>query len=120
MAETTKPTQTALEQEINRWNGFAYALRRYDREVFEELMKRGRTHALEINNANRKTTFEPMVMSIIIDLNEQLRKIQEELNQMYPPPKLSSDEKKTDSISSKPVAVYFKKKKPGGEQTRLG
>jgi hypothetical protein len=28
----------ALESEINRWNGFARALRKDDREAFDELM----------------------------------------------------------------------------------
>ncbi len=120
MEETTKSTQTALEQETNRWNGFANALRKYDREAFEELMKSGRNHILEINDVNQKTTFEPMVMSIIIDLSEQLRRIQEEINQIYPASNHSSEEEKPAVEAPKPVAVYFKKKKPGGEQTRLG
>jgi hypothetical protein len=38
MGKTAESYPIALEQEISRWNGFARALRKEDREAFEELM----------------------------------------------------------------------------------
>jgi hypothetical protein len=38
MGKTVELYRTALEEEIRRWDGFARALRKEDREAFEELM----------------------------------------------------------------------------------
>jgi hypothetical protein len=38
MGKTVESYRIALEQEISWWNGFARALRKEDREAFEELM----------------------------------------------------------------------------------
>jgi hypothetical protein len=38
MGKTVPAYRMALEEEINRWSGFARALRRLDREGFDELM----------------------------------------------------------------------------------
>jgi hypothetical protein len=38
MGKTVESYRIALEGEINRWSGFARALRREDREVFDEPM----------------------------------------------------------------------------------
>jgi hypothetical protein len=118
-AETAEPSSDALETEIERWSSFARALRKDDREAFGELMNVGRSHAVEIGNANRTTVFEPLIMSIMVALDEELRRIQEELNALRPAPPISTEEKKPSIETPKPVAVCFKKKKPGGEQTRL-
>jgi hypothetical protein len=55
----------ALESEINRWNGFARALRKEDREPFEELMDMCISNAMAAGNATNPIIFEPMVMSIL-------------------------------------------------------
>ena len=38
MGKTVESYRIALESEINRWNGFARALRKDDREAVDELM----------------------------------------------------------------------------------
>lgn len=38
MGKTVPAYRMALEEEINRWSGFARALRKSDREAFDELM----------------------------------------------------------------------------------
>ena len=38
MGKTVESYRMALEPEINRWSGFARALRKPDREAFDELM----------------------------------------------------------------------------------
>lgn len=47
MGKTVESYRVALESEINRWNGFANALRKDDREVFKELMDMFRGYASE-------------------------------------------------------------------------
>jgi hypothetical protein len=44
----------ALEGEISRWNGFARALRKEDREAFEELMDSCRNNAMAAGNATNR------------------------------------------------------------------
>ena len=39
MGKTVESYRMALEGEISRWSGFARALRKDDREAFEELMQ---------------------------------------------------------------------------------
>jgi hypothetical protein len=119
VGEIIESYQDSLEREIARWNGFARALRKDDREAFEELMNMGRNHAFEIRNTSQTTIFEPMVISILTAQSCQIRKLQEELNAIQPSPSLPTEEEKLSVESPKPVAVYLKKKKPGGEQTRL-
>jgi hypothetical protein len=41
----------ALESEISRWSGFVRALRKDDREAFEEMMDMCRGYASEAGNA---------------------------------------------------------------------
>ena len=53
MGKTVESYRMALEEEIHRWDGFAKALRKEDREAFEELMDMYRSYASEGNNAKR-------------------------------------------------------------------
>ena len=118
MSETVESYKIALEQEISRWNGFARALRKDDREAFEKLMDTFRSHASECSNATQPVVFEPMVLSIILAHQERMRHIEKELNAIQPVANGHSAEKEAPQNPA-PVAVFFKKKKPGGEQTRL-
>jgi len=47
MGKTVPAYRMALEGEINRWSGFARALRRSDREAFDEFMDMCRSYASE-------------------------------------------------------------------------
>jgi hypothetical protein len=55
-----------LESEIIRWNDFDRALRKDDREAFEEMMDMCRGYASEAGNATNPILFEPMVMSVLL------------------------------------------------------
>jgi hypothetical protein len=52
MGKTVESYRMALESEINRWSGFARALRRPDREAFDELMDLCRSNAMAGGNCN--------------------------------------------------------------------
>ena len=79
MGKTVESYRMALESEISRWNGFARALRKEDREAFEELMDSCRNNAMAAGNATNPIIFEPMVMSILLGQQKRLRKLEQEL-----------------------------------------
>ena len=118
MGKTVESYRIALDEEISRWNGFARALRKDDREAFEELMDMCRSYASESSNATNPIAFEPMVMSIILAHQERMKQIEKELNAIQPATESHPAEKEILQNHA-PIAVHFKKKKTGGEQTRL-
>ncbi len=69
----------AIEDEIRRWNGFAKALRKEDREAFDAVMDACRSYASAASNATKPILFEPMVMSIIVSQQIQLQRLQKEV-----------------------------------------
>ena len=79
MGKTVESYRMALEGEINWWNGFARALRKEDREAFEELMDSCRNNAVAAGNATNPIIFEPMTMSILLGQQKRLQKLEQEL-----------------------------------------
>ena len=61
---------------------FARALRKDDREAFEELMDMCRSFASPSGNATNPVVFEPMVMSIILAQGEKIRELEYSLNEV--------------------------------------
>jgi hypothetical protein len=79
--KTVESFRMALEGEINRWNGFARALRKEDKESFDELMDMCRNLASESSCATQPIIFEPMVMSMLVAQNKKIRKLQQQLKE---------------------------------------
>jgi len=67
----------ALDREVQRWGGFARALRKEDRAAFEQLMDICRNYASAGSNATRPVLFEAMVMSILLHQQKILNKLEE-------------------------------------------
>jgi hypothetical protein len=80
MGKTVESYRMALESEISRWNGFARALRKDDREAFEELMDMCRGHASAGGNATNPILFEPMVISILLAQQKRIRALEKKLD----------------------------------------
>ena len=80
MGKTVESYRMALESEINRWNGFARALRKPNREAFEELMDMCHNNAMAAGNACNPIIFEPIVMSILMGQQKKLRKLEYKLD----------------------------------------
>jgi len=80
MGKTVESYRIALDMEIQRWSGFAKALRNDDREAFEQLMDACRNYASAGSNATRPIMFEPMVMSILLYQQKKLIKLEKELD----------------------------------------
>jgi hypothetical protein len=69
----------ALEGEISRWSGFAKALRKDDREAFDELMDICRSYASAGSNATNPLVFEPMAISILLAQQKRIRTLEKKL-----------------------------------------
>jgi hypothetical protein len=72
----------AVEDEIRRWNGFAKALRKEDREAFDVLMDACRSYASAASNATQPLLFEPMIMSMLVSQQIRLQRIEKEFDDL--------------------------------------
>ena len=79
MGRTVPSYRMSLDREVQRWSGFARALRKEDRAVFDQLMDACRTYASAGSNATRPILFEPMVMSILLHQQKILNRLEKEL-----------------------------------------
>ena len=79
MGKTVESYRMALDHEVQRWSGFARALRKEDREAFEQLIDICRNYASAGSNATRPVLFEPMVLSILLDQQKTLNKLKKDL-----------------------------------------
>jgi hypothetical protein len=70
----------ALESEIGRWSGFVRALRKDDKEAFDELMDMCRSFASAGSNATNPILFEPLVMSILLGQQKRILALEKKLN----------------------------------------
>ena len=119
MGKTVESYRMALESEISRWSGFARALRKDDREAFDELMDMCRSYAMAGSNATDPIIFEPMIMSILLFQQKRMRQLERELEAIKPivansgVTEEATDAKQLEPKQSNQTAVS------GGEQTRF-
>jgi hypothetical protein len=79
LGKTVESYRMAIEDEIRRWNGFAKALRKEDREAFDAVMDACRSYASAASNATKPILFEPMMMSIVVSQQISLQKLRKEV-----------------------------------------
>jgi hypothetical protein len=96
MGKTVESYRTELETEISRWNGFVRALRKDDREAFEEMMDMSRGYASEAGNTDNRDPFEPFVITILLAQQKRIVLLEKnlEMNQHYdgiPEPELAQE-----------------------------
>lgn len=80
MGKTVESYRTALEDEICGWKGFAKTLRTEDREAFDTVINACRSLASAGSNATRPILFEPMLISIVVDLQKQVSRLKKRLD----------------------------------------
>jgi hypothetical protein len=119
LGKTVPSYRIALEEEISRWSGFAWALRKDDREAFEELMDMCRGFVMASGNATNPTVFEPMVISILLSQQQKIRQLEKQLkptalplNASVATPELSQPSQPETKAVSQPASS-------GGGQSRL-
>ena len=119
MGKTVESFRMALEGEINRWSGFARALRKPDREAFDELMDMCRAYASEFACVESLTEFEPMVMSILLFQQRRIMQLERELEAIKPEKVNPSENYEVSApLESKPES-NIQVVPNGGEQRRL-
>ena len=79
MGKTVESYRMALENEINRWNSFVRALRKDDREAFEEMMDMCRSYASAAGNATSPILFEPFILSILLAQQKRILTLEKKL-----------------------------------------
>jgi hypothetical protein len=82
VGKTVESYRIAIEDEIRRWNGFAKALRREDREAFDILIDACRSYASAGSNATQPLPLDPMMMSMLVSQQILLQRLQRELNDL--------------------------------------
>ncbi len=80
MGKTVASYRMAIEDEINRWNGFAKALRIEDKVAFDALMDAVRSYASAGSNATMPILFEPMIMSILVSQQKKIMALEKSLD----------------------------------------
>ena len=119
MGKTVESYRMALEGEISRWNGFARALRKDDREAFEEMMDMCRGYASESGNATNPIIFEPMVMSILLFQQRRIRQLEWELQAIKPDTATSSAGQEPNNTDHTEPKITIPTVTSGGGQARL-
>jgi hypothetical protein len=79
VGKTVESYRMALDHEVQRWSGFARALRKEDKVVFDQLMDVCRNFASAGSNATRPVLFEAMVMSVLLHQQKSLNRLEKML-----------------------------------------
>jgi hypothetical protein len=79
LGKTIESYRLKLDKEVQRWSGFVRALRKEDRETFEQLMDICRNYTSAGSNATRPVMFESMIMSILLKQQKTLTRLKKEI-----------------------------------------
>jgi hypothetical protein len=79
----TVPTFTNLiDAELSSWSKFRRGLRKEDQEAFDEIFRAAKLHLAENFYAMRAVPFESMMMSILIEQQKAIRKLEKEVEKL--------------------------------------
>lgn len=119
VGRTVESYRIAMEEEIHTWDGFARALRKDDKEAFDELMDMCRSFSVASSNATTPMIFEPMIISMLLAQQARIRTLEKKLNAI-------KSEKSSSSAESPEIKKENPQEKPmsqpgsvGGDQTWL-
>ncbi len=95
-----------IEQFGWEWHEFKRALRGLDKELFEALLDHARRHATAGHNMPNPNPFEPIVLSILVEHEKEIRRLRGQLHAAETP----SGELKTCARCGgrNPVESYYK------------
>lgn len=80
MGKTAESYRLALDAEFQTWIEFIKTLHTDDRKAFEQMANSCRNHSSAGSNVTRPDMFEPMVMSILLEQQKTLIKLEKGLN----------------------------------------
>jgi hypothetical protein len=81
----TVPTFTnVIDAELASWSKFRRGLRKDDQEAFDDVFRAARLHLAENFYAMRTIPFESLMMSIVVEQQKTIRRLEEELQKLKP------------------------------------
>ena len=94
MGRTIPSYRMAIDIEIGKWKTFRDALRKPEREIFENMLLRSKLYASAGGMAVRPIVLEAMFMSILLDHHKRLLELVAEIERLKHP----SDSKELEGI----------------------
>ena len=82
MGRTVLPFTQELYREEESWKAFRRALRREDRELFDELFAAARYHTAACTCSGRTVPFEAILMSILVEERRALRELSRRVGEL--------------------------------------
>jgi hypothetical protein len=79
MGRTVDTYRGALKALIAEWADYRKALRKEDREAFDELMKRAEQHASAAGYADREDPMEAFFMSVLLEQEKEIAELKRRL-----------------------------------------
>jgi hypothetical protein len=76
MGRTVKTASMLISDEAGRWSKFRSALRKRDREAFDNLSAVARRHFSAISNSSIIDPFEAVVLSILLEYEKRLEELE--------------------------------------------
>ncbi len=81
----TVPTFTnVIDAELASWSKFRRGLRKDDQEAFDDVFRAAKLHLAENFYAMRTIPFESLMMSIVVEQQKTIRRLEEELKMLRP------------------------------------
>ena len=78
MGRTVKTASMLIADEAGRWGQFRAALRRRDREAFDDMVAVSRRHFSAIGNSSIPDPFEAVALSIMLEYEKRLEALEYE------------------------------------------
>ncbi len=82
MGRTVLPFTQELYREEESWKPFRRALRREDRELFDDLFAAARYHAAACTCSGRALPFDAILMSVLIEERRAVRELSRRLEEL--------------------------------------
>jgi hypothetical protein len=67
---------------LSSWSKFRRGLRKEDQEVFDEIFRAAKLHLAENFYAMRAVPFESMMMSILVEQQKRIKRLEEEIKRL--------------------------------------
>jgi hypothetical protein len=77
---TDLPFSQVLEQEIQEWKKFRWALRKEDQQIFDQLFEKARLHVEAGGNAARLWPFETILISMLLEQEKEMDELREKIS----------------------------------------
>ncbi len=79
----TVPTFTnVIDAELASWSKFRRGLRKDDQEAFDDVFRAAKLHLAENFYAMRTIPFESLMMSIVVEQQKTIRRLEEDLRKL--------------------------------------